>query len=159
MIITLTQQWTVSDMTSGAYDILNEHQHIRRQVDALELALQKRMQGGRAWLDEVRPLLGELAKGLVSHSKGEEAEFFADIHRRLPGHVQTVARLTEQHQCLRQDFEMIASQAATLDPQQPQVVEEFTCLLSRTLRQLRAHEQGESELMRIAYWQDLDRTS
>lgn len=142
-------------MTSGAYDVLSEHQHIRRQVDALELALEKRAQGGRAWLDEIVPLLGELATGLVSHFKGEEAEFFSDVNKRLPRHVPTVERLIEQHKGLSKDFETVASQMATLDPQKSDTVEQFAALLSQTLKQLRAHEEQENELMLVAYWQDL----
>lgn len=142
-------------MTSGAYDVLSEHQHIRRQVDALELALDKRVQGGRAWLDEVAPLLGELATGLVSHFKGEEAEFFTDVNKRLPRQVSTVERLIEQHQGLSKDFETVARQMTTLDPQQSDAVEQFAALLSRVLKQLRAHEEQENELMLVAYWQDL----
>jgi hemerythrin-like domain-containing protein len=142
-------------MTSGAYDVLSEHQHIRRQVDALELALDKRGQGGRAWLDEVVPLLGELATGLVSHFKGEEAEFFTDVNRRLPRHADTVQRLAEQHQGLSKDFETVAKQASALDPNSPDHVEQFAALLLKALKQLRVHEEQENELMLSAYWQDL----
>jgi hemerythrin-like domain-containing protein len=143
-------------MTSCAYDVLSEHQHIRQQVDALEHALSKRGQDGRAWLDEIRPLFGELASGLKSHSRGEEAEFFADVHRRLPSHVQMVQAFTEQHRCLTHDLEVVANQVATLDPQQPENVEEFATLLSMTLNSLRTHEERENELMHFAYWQGVD---
>jgi hemerythrin len=142
-------------MTSGAYDVLSEHQHIRRQVDALELALAKRGQGGRTWLDETAPLLDELARGLVSHFKGEEAEFFADVSKRLPRHSETVQRLADQHQTLSKDFETVANQVVSLDPQKSDTVEQFADRLSRALKQLRIHEEQENELMLCAYWQDL----
>lgn len=142
-------------MSSGAYDVLSEHQHIRRLVDSLETALEKRAQGGRVWLDEVTPLLGELASGLASHFKGEEAEFFADVSRRLPRHAPTVERLVEQHHRLTQDFAIVASQVATLDVHQSGVVEQFTTLLAKSLKLLRTHEEQENELMLVAYWQDL----
>jgi hemerythrin-like domain-containing protein len=142
-------------MSTGAYDVLSEHQHIRRLVDALENALEKRGQAGRAWIDELAPVLGELANGLASHFNGEESELFADVSKRLPRHQPTVERLIEQHQRLSQDFARVSGQMATLDLAQTDAVNEFAITLSRTLKLLRAHEEQENELMLVAYWQDL----
>ncbi|MGC4068162.1 MAG: hemerythrin domain-containing protein [Polyangiaceae bacterium] len=142
-------------MNTGAYDVLSEHQHIRRMVDTLESAIEKRSLGGVEWLDEVRPVLIELAKGLPSHFSGEEAEFFGDVTRRLPRHAPTVERLVEQHRRLSIDFEKSASDATTLDATHTDVVDGFLTLLSKSLRLLRAHEEQENELMLVAYWQDL----
>lgn len=142
-------------MTSGAYDVLSEHQHIRRQVDALESALDKRNQGGSAWLDELVPLLRELSTGLASHFRGEEAEFFEDVSRRLPRHSATVERLIEQHKRLTQDFASVADQAGALNTSGSEGVEQFATSLTKTLKLLRTHEEQENELMLVAYWQDL----
>jgi hypothetical protein len=142
-------------MNTGAYDVLSEHQHIRRMVDTLESAIDKRSLGGVEWLDEVRPVLIELAQGLPAHFSGEEAEFFGDVTRRLPRHAPTVERLTEQHRRLAVDFAKSASDATTLDATHTDVVDGFLTLLSKSLRLLRAHEEQENELMLVAYWQDL----
>lgn len=142
-------------MSTGAYDVLSEHQHIRRLVDALELSLEKRGNGGRAWLDEVVPALGELATGLASHFKGEEAEFFADVSKRIPRHAPLIERLAQQHLKLSKDFEAAANQSTALDPSQSRAVEDFVGALSSALKLLRAHEEQENELMLVAYWQDL----
>lgn len=142
-------------MSTGAYDVLSEHQHIRRMVDSLEVALEKRAQGGREWLDEVTPVLIELATGLAAHFKGEEAEFFTDVNHRLPRHAPTVERLVEQHKRLSQDFAIVAGQVHALDLANPGVVDGFVSLLSKTLKLLRTHEEQENELMLLAYWQDL----
>lgn len=142
-------------MSTGAYDVLSEHQHIRRLVDALELTLEKRANGGRAWLDELGPALGELTTGLASHFKGEEAEFFADVSKRIPRHAPVVERLAQQHLGLARDFEAVAQRATTLDATQVQAVDAFAADLAAVLRQLRMHEEQENELMLVAYWQDL----
>jgi hemerythrin-like domain-containing protein len=142
-------------MNTGAYDVLSEHQHIRRLVDSLEISLEKRGQGGRDWLDELAPVLGELATGLNSHFKGEEAEFFVDVSKRLPRHSATVERLMEQHRRLAQDFGLVAGQVATLDLGRNEAIEEFAHVLSKSLKLLRTHEEQENELMLVAYWQDL----
>jgi hemerythrin len=142
-------------MSTGAYDVLSEHQHIRRLVDALELSLEKRTSGGRAWLDEVVPALAELATDLASHFKGEEAEFFADVSKRIPRHAPVVQRLSQQHLRLSKDFGEVANQANSLDPFHAKSVEDFVAVLSAALKQLRAHEEQENELMLVAYWQDL----
>lgn len=142
-------------MSTGAYDVLSEHQHIRRLVDALELSLEKRSNGGRAWLDELGPALSELTKGLASHFKGEEAEFFADVSKRIPRHAPVVERLAQQHQGLTREFETVAKRAATIDADKTQAVDEFVAALTAVLKQLRTHEEQENELMLVAYWQDL----
>jgi len=142
-------------MTSGAYDVLSEHQIIRRQVDALQLGLEKRADGGRAWLDEVAPIVSDLTKGLLSHFKGEETIFFIDVKTRLPRHLATVERLIEQHRGLARDFETVASEVVGLDPSKSDAVEQFAALLTKALKQLRVHEEQENELMLSAYWQDL----
>jgi hemerythrin len=142
-------------MSTGAYDVLSEHQHIRRLVDAIDLALDKRGQGGRAWIDELTPVLTELAVGLTSHFKGEEAEFFTDVTKRLPRHAPTVERLVAQHLRLSQDFALASDQLASLDLNQQATVDEFAATLSKALKLLRTHEEQENELMLMAYWQDL----
>lgn len=142
-------------MSTGAYDVLSEHQHIRRMVDALEVALEKRGQGGRGWLDEVTPILVELATGLPAHFKGEEAEFFSDVTKRLSRHVATVERLVEQHKRLSQDFGTLSAQVTTLDATNADAVTAFVTLLAKSLKLLRTHEEQENELMLVAYWQDL----
>jgi len=157
-------------MNTGAYDVLSEHQHIRRMVDRLETALDKRLSASATgtaeagsvsyeWLEEARPVLLELASGLSSHFLGEEAEFFGDVTRRLPRHAPTVERLIEQHRRLSQDFGKSATDVTTLDPSHSDTVEAFVSLLSKALRLLRAHEEQENELMLVAYWQDLGETS
>jgi hemerythrin-like domain-containing protein len=142
-------------MSTGAYDVLSEHQHIRRLVDALDNTLEKRGQSGRGWIDELAPVLGELADGLDAHFKGEQSELFTDVSTRLPRHQPTVERLIEQHQHLSQDFARVAGQLATLDLAQTDAVDEFVAALSRALKLLRTHEEQENELMLVAYWQDL----
>lgn len=142
-------------MSTGAYDVLSEHQHIRRLVDSLELALEKRGNGGSSWKDEVAPVLEELATGLTSHFKGEEAEFFADVSRRIPRHAPTVQRLLQQHGQLLEDFTTLASQALKLSPEQSEIAEQFVTSLGKALKLLRNHEEQENELMLAAYWQDL----
>jgi hemerythrin-like domain-containing protein len=146
-------------MNTGAYDVLSEHQHIRRMVDTLEAAIEKRSLGGYEWLDDARPVLLELAAGLSSHFRGEEAELFGDVTRRLPRHAPTIERLTEQHRRLAQDFGKSATDVTTLDATHSEAVESFLSLLSKSLRLLRAHEEQENELMLVAYWQDLGETS
>jgi hemerythrin-like domain-containing protein len=142
-------------MSTDAYDVLSEHQHIRRLVDALEIALEKRDLLGRTWIGELAPVLGELANGLGAHFKGEESELFADVSKRLPRHQPTVERLIEQHQRLSRDFARVSEQMATLDLAKADEVDEFATALSRTLKLLRTHEEQENELMLVAYWQDL----
>lgn len=142
-------------MSTCAYDVLSEHQHIRRLVDSLELALEKRGNGGRGWIDEVAPVLDELATGLTSHFKGEEAEFFADVSQRIPRHMPTVEQLVQQHGRLAEDFTSLAAQAPQLKPDQSEIAEQFVKRLSTALKLLRTHEEQENELMLVAYWQDL----
>ncbi|HEY5956165.1 MAG TPA: hemerythrin domain-containing protein [Polyangiaceae bacterium] len=142
-------------MSTGAYDVLSEHQHIRRLVDAIEIALDKRTQGGKAWFEELEPVLSELSKGLVAHFKGEEAEFFTDVGKRLPRHAPTIERLVEQHQTLSRDFEEVAQKVSTLNVANAEQVAAFAVLVSKTLKALRTHEEQENELMLVAYWQDL----
>jgi hypothetical protein len=146
-------------MHSGAYDIFNEHQHIRRMVDSLEGAIEKRKMGGIEWLDEARPVLIELAAGLSSHFRGEETELFGDINTRLPRHAPTVERLLEQHRRLSADFGRSASDVTTLDPTHTETVDAFLTVLSKALKLLRAHEEQENELMLVAFWQDLGETA
>jgi hemerythrin len=146
-------------MHTGAYDIFNEHQHIRRLVDALEVAIDKRQTGSIEWLDEARPVLIELSSGLLSHFRGEETELFGDITNRLPRHAATVERLIEQHRRLATDFGRTASDATTLDPTHTETVNGFLTVLSKALKLLRAHEEQENELMLIAFWQDLGETA
>jgi hemerythrin-like domain-containing protein len=145
-------------MNTGAYDILSEHQHIRRLVDSLDVAIEKRSLGGIEWLDELRPVLIELASGLAGHFRGEESELFGDIAHRLPRHGATVERLIEQHRSLSEDFSKSASDVTTLDPTHLVTVEAFVRLLSKSLKLLRAHEEQENELMLVAFWQDLGET-
>jgi hemerythrin-like domain-containing protein len=142
-------------MNTGAYDVLSEHQHIRRLVDALEAAIDKRSLGGFDWLEELRPVLIELSSGLEAHFQGEEAELFGDIGRRLPRQVPAVERLIEQHRELSRDFVKSASDVTTLQATHTEVVQAFIESLSKSLRLLRAHEEQENELMIVAYWQDL----
>jgi hemerythrin-like domain-containing protein len=142
-------------MSSGAYDVLSEHQHIRRMVDMLEALLERRDQARSSWLPELTPMLAELAAGLGPHFRGEEAELFVDIANRLPRQVPTVDRLIEQHRCLTADFDEAAEQAKSLAESQAAPVEEFVARLASALRLLRSHEEQENELMLVAYWQDL----
>src|SRR5512145_450990 len=102
-------------MNTGAYDVLSEHQHIRRMVDSIEASLAKRAQGDSSWLDELSPVLDELATGLVSHFKGEEAELFADVSERLPRYAPTVDQLVAQHERLSEEFGRVANRKASLD--------------------------------------------
>jgi hemerythrin-like domain-containing protein len=145
-------------MSTGAYDVLSEHQHIRRLVDSIEIALEKRSQSGRGWLEELEPVLAELANGLSSHFRGEEAEFFSDVGKRLPRHVPTIDRLIEQHARLLRDFEAVATTAKNLDTGSAEQVSAFAVALSKCLKALRTHEEQENELMLVAYWQDLGET-
>lgn len=152
-------QQTVIAMNTGAYDVLSEHQHIRRLVDTLESTIEKRDANGSDWLEELRPVLIELSSGLASHFQGEEAELFEDVKRRLPRHVPTVERLVEQHRQLSLEFGKSASDATTLQISHDDVVRSFIAALSKGLKLLRAHEEQENELMLVAYWQDLGEQS
>jgi hemerythrin-like domain-containing protein len=143
-------------MTSCAYDVLSEHQQIRRLVDRLEGLAEMRGRDASEWLSEVRPVLEELAVGIVPHFAGEEAQFFHDVNQRLPQHKETVASLISQHETLGQDFvalrRMLLDSIATEDPPS---IQRFADRMYHLLDTLRQHEEQENELMLLAYWQDL----
>ncbi len=143
-------------MKSGAYDVLSEHQEIRRLVDRLENLAEMGGRDTREWLSEVRPVVEELAAGIVPHFAGEEAQFFHDVKQRLPQHKETVDALITQHETLGQDFvslrRMLLDSVVTQDPHS---IQRFADRMYEILEILRQHEEQENELMLLAYWQDL----
>lgn len=146
-------------MKSGAYDVLSEHQQIRRLVDGIERSLDRRGLDQKTWLQMAAPLIDELSRGLVAHFAGEEVELFQDVKERLPRHIPTVELLTLQHKSLTQEFaglrELFGSSVASGITETD---EELVTRLKDALGLLRAHEEQENELMLLAYCQDLGET-
>jgi hemerythrin-like domain-containing protein len=146
-------------MKSGAYDVLSEHQQIRRLVDGIERSLEQRETDNGTWQETAAPLVEELSRGLVSHFAGEELELFLDVKERLPRHIPTVETLTEQHQQLGQAFEKLRELfAARATRGESGEEERLVSYLRDVLSRLRTHEEQENELMLLAYWQDLGET-
>jgi len=142
-------------MKTGAYDVLDEHQHIRTLVDRLQGCIDQQKDGTDDWLAEVRPLVGELANRIGPHFNGEEAEFFQDVRQRIPRHAATIDKLIQQHRRLLQDLVALAGRLENLKKASGPDAESWVMDLTRTLRLLSTHEEQENELMLVAYWQDL----
>ncbi len=141
-------------MKSGAYDVLSEHQHIRRLVDSVEAALEKPRVSAE-WLDQLSPLVRQVAAAAGPHFDGEEAEFFVDVRERLPRFGVTVDKLIQQHERLKSDFAEAVRLVDTISFADTADLDALATRMTKALRLLRTHEEQENELMLMAYWQDL----
>lgn len=142
-------------MSTGSYDVVSEHHHIRHLVDRLEAWVERRQQEGNAWLSGLCSRLDQLNSDLGPHFHGEETIVFEDIRVRLPRLVDTVDRLIEQHRRMEVDFSRISTQAKQLNLANSGAWTELAEQITKILRLLKVHEQQETELILTAYGQDL----
>jgi len=142
-------------MSTGSYDVVSEHHHIRHLVDRLEDWIERREQEGNAWLAGLSSRIESLHSDLGPHFQGEEKVVFSDIRSRLPRLVDSVDRLIEQHRRMEKDFSRIAVQSKSLNLADNNGWDDLSDQINKALRLLKVHEQQESELILMAYGQDL----
>ncbi len=142
-------------MSTGTYDVVSEHDHIRHLVDRVEAWVERKEQLGTAWLSGLCTRLEQLNSDLGPHFHGEESVVFQDIRSRIPRLADTVDRLIEQHRRMEKDLSRIGLQAKNLNLADANAANEVVEQISKVLRLLSVHEQQETELILTAYGQDL----
>jgi len=149
----MTEKDTSDAMVDEA---LGEHRECMQVVSEVEDCLERHLDRGGQWVDEVLAVLPRLAASLREHFEAEqEGALFRKVPLTHPQYADRLQRLEAEHDQILKRIDKVIGKAEGVDREKMYEVRELNAQVQMVVATIRRHEAEETEILMGAHWEEI----